>query len=231
MNYPFDCLRLSMVCVALLIISACPDPDARLSEFIESTKDQRQKEQATDTMSDTEGSMITDISGTFFFALETAVAIPGATIQFLAYSELVANDDGSGSLSLKFQPLSLLQGSTSEPRDPLDQLLEYENIPVTPEGTFELDMGNVTILGEANPISQSIIKANLVLRGEIRSADAWCGTITGMATEPLELNLEGTTFATKRLMDTIPDPLPTNTLPVAKEELPIPFEGFEPACP
>ena len=231
----------SLSVIGVIAGTACPDPDAKLTDFIDSTKEQRQPQDATSTSSstntnntdtkETEDVQVANISGTFFFALETAIAIPGSTFQFLAYSELTPNEAGGGSLSLRFQPLSLIQGSTSEPRDPLDQLLDYKDIAVTPEGKFELDMGNVTILGEANPISQSIIKANLVISGVIRSEDEWCGTITGMATEPLELNLDGTTFAAKRLTDTIPDSVPIDTLPVPKDQLPIPFEGFDPACP
>jgi hypothetical protein len=66
------------------------------------------------------------------------------------------------------------------------------------------------VTGMANPITGSDIVATLALDGVIQSEDLFCGSVTGMVTQPLMLDLMGSTFAGVRVpsIDMLPgDPI------------------------
>ncbi len=196
-----------------LFALGCPDPEARFDEFVDATKDQRMDagEESTDTgesdsgesdSTDTgEPETLPDMSGIYLLALETALG-PDLPLQFIVtFNMEVAPDGQSGTGDFQFQPLSLIQGSQLEPRECLDEMLTFNDIPIDAEGNFEIDMGVVEVTGMANPVTGSDISASLVVAGRILYEGAYCGEITGMLMSPLEYDLAGSTFAAIRLAD------------------------------
>jgi polyhydroxybutyrate depolymerase len=72
-------------------------------------------------------------------------------------------------------------------------LIAVSDIPVTPEGTFEVALDQVTIPGAFSPTA-SDLRVNLRLVGEVRDEGFFCGTVTGNE-ETLMLDLGRGTFA------------------------------------
>jgi hypothetical protein len=150
-----------------------------------------------------------DYSGYYLFALETSLG-PDLPLQFVTTVVYTAAEDGSGLVDLSFQPLSLNQGETMIPREYIGEPLVFEDIPVTPEGTFDVDMGLVMVTGAANPVTGGDIEATILVHAEIRDEDHMCGEFEGMLMSPLEYDLAGSTFGAMRLADDGSDPM---TLP------------------
>lgn len=204
--------RLSLLGVtacATMLSSGCPAPDvdAKVDRFEEDTKDVRIME--TDGPDDTGGDgALSDISGEHLFAL-SATLMPSTPLQFIATVDLQLDEDGTGgTMDIDFQPLSLDVGSTTAPREFVGDVIEVNDIPVDETGSFTADLGTLTVTGAANPITGSDITATLVLQGNIRSEDFWCGSVTGNVSSPIDLDLQGSTFAAVRVPGTDPASLP-----------------------
>jgi hypothetical protein len=151
-------------------------------------------------------------SGFFLFALETSLG-PDLPLQFVTTVEFTPDPagGGGGTADLSFQPLSLNQGESLAPREFIGDPLEFADVVIADDGTFELDMGTVNVTGAANPVTGSDITATLVVHGDILDENTMCGELTGMLSSPLEYDLAGSTFAAIRLADDGSDPttLPT----------------------
>ena len=139
------------------------------------------------------------LSGTFLLAIDTVVA-PGLPFQFIAEVTTELNDAGNGSATFDLQPLSLDVGSTDTPREEVGEPVVI-GTQVADGGIFGLDLGVVTVTGAANPITGSDVTIDVELSGEARSQAAWCGTLVGDLTSPIDAALEGSTFAAVRLAD------------------------------
>ena len=199
--------------LAACLAGGCPDPDARLDAFLEASEEERNVPPPKEDL----GSTLADINGDFLLALSSVID-PDHPLQFYCTAMLVQNPDGTGTLSLNFQPLSLDPQSTTTPRQPVGDALLFEDIQVSAEGAFTLDLGAVAVTGMANPITGSDIVTELRYAGFIQSADFICGNITGAVLVPLDYDLMGSTFAAIRVEDTSP------------ASLPVPFVDFEPSC-
>ncbi|EDM75116.1 hypothetical protein PPSIR1_34063 [Plesiocystis pacifica SIR-1] len=152
-----------------------------------------------------------DLNGTFLYAMVTTLD-PETPLQFVATVDFTYNADGTaGTANICFQPLSLDVGSTTAPREFVGDPLCYEDIELSADGTYDIDMGTVMVTGAANPITGSDIEATLQVAGEIVHADAACGDMTGEVTSPLQYDLAGSTFGAIRLSDDGSDPA---TLPI-----------------
>ncbi len=128
-----------------------------------------------------------DIDGTYLLAV-AAIIDPGHPLQYIARVQV-----SGGTMQLVLQPLSLAIGSTTEPRQPYGDPVAYEGILVE-GGCFTLDMGLVTAAGATNPITGSDITTTLVLEGCFEGTFL-CGTVSGFVSQPLQLDLTGSTFA------------------------------------
>jgi hypothetical protein len=126
-------------------------------------------------------------SGMFLLAIDTVIN-PGLPLQYRVETKATVTD-----IELVLQPLSLNQGETILPREPVGEALVASAIPVV-DGAFEIDLGEVMIPGEANPITGSDIVAEVVLHGMFVSPDAYCGTVTGTVIAPIQAPLDGSTF-------------------------------------
>ncbi len=193
----------------LAIGAGCPspDPEGKYERFNEETKDDRERPEPKLDMGVVADSF-PDISGTYLVALDT-VASPGLPLQFIGVVDAnIGMTTGEGTISVEFQPLSLDQGSSSEPREEVgDALVVESNVEA---GNFILDFGVTMVTGAANPLTGADITADIVLTGGIRGMDGWCGSLTGEVSSPIQLDLEGSTFAATRLADRdeLPDEFP-----------------------
>jgi hypothetical protein len=179
------------------LASGCPSPEPqeKYDAFLEQTKEER--EDAANIKMDM-GGALADVNGTFLFAL-SAVIDPTHPLQF--FSTVTFTPEGmGGQLAMDLQPLSLDVGSTTTPRQPIGDPLTLAATPVDAGGGFEIVVSEpLMVTGMANPITGSDIVATLTLKGAIQNEDVFCGTVTGMVTQPLMLDLMGSTFAAQRV--------------------------------
>jgi hypothetical protein len=172
-----------------------PEPEEKLDGFVKETKEERDEAQAMKMCPSTS---VEDISGTFLFAIG-AVISPATPLQFIATVTATSSSSG-GTATIEFQPLALDVG---EP-------LILPAATIDPEGCFALNLGTTMVTGMANPITGSDIVADLAIEGGTVSPDLWCGTVSGMVSMPLMLDLAGSTFAATRISATDPASLPTD---------------------
>lgn len=178
----------------LLALGACgPDTEARWTEYLDETNDAREAALAAGSC-DGDACSACDISGYHLVGLETLLG-PGVPIQFM--TEVISDGD---SATFSFQPLSLDMGSTDSPREEVGDPIIVSDVPIV-DGTFVIDFGEVTVTGQANPISGGDIVATIVLEGRVLNNDAWAGTVTGMASSPVSADLVGSTFGAYRVSD------------------------------
>lgn len=160
----------------------------------------------TDTGS-TGAGVLPDISGEFLLALATPLdaSLP---LQYIATFDFVAAGMG-GSVDVELQPLALDQASTTTPRTFFGPPIVLAGLPVAPDGSFVIDVGNLFVAAETNPIIFANAQANtVVLDAQILDVDGVCGTVTGNLTFPVMASLAGSTFAAVRVADTLPASLP-----------------------
>lgn len=199
-----------MLVLGVGVLAGCPSPDAqgKYDAFLEDTKEER--DDAANVKLD-QGGSLADINGEFLLALAAVIA-PETPLQFYTTVVFTPSPEG-GTVTLSLQPLSLDVLGTTMPREPVGDPLELGPVDVTAAGTFELPIADpVMVTGAANPITGSDIVATLNLTASIQSEDIFCGTVTGMVTAPLMLDLLGSTFAATRVtgLDALPgDPIPT----------------------
>ena len=196
-----------LACVSAVPGCPSPDPQAKLDEFLKETKEER--DEAQGMRMDVSGALA-DISGTHLFAI-AAVINPATPLQFIADVQLTTTAEG-GDMMITFQPLSLDVGSTTTPRMPVGELLTLPATPVDAGGGFAVDLGEVAVTGMANPITGSDIVATLMIEGAIQNENLWCGTVTGMVSMPIQLDLAGSTFAGSRVEGTDPASLPMDVV-------------------
>jgi len=146
---------------------------------------------------DVGGAILPSIAGEHLFAV-AAVIDPAHPLQWLA---TVNQKDyaGGATLTVSLQSLALDPQSTTTPRTPVGEPRIIE-IGVDADGRFGIELGEVLVPGAANPITGSDIVTTLVLEGSIVNGDLWCGNAFGMVTQPLMLDLNGSTFAGTRIL-------------------------------
>jgi hypothetical protein len=175
---------------AWLVLAAlgCVDPDGRYDAFIERTADMRRGEDAGRV----EPGERFDFSGQYLLALSTTIA-PGQPILFACDVSVAADLE---TLELSIQALTT--DADPAPRTETGDPLEVAAVPYAEDGSFDADLGEVTVPGNANPISGSDIVATVAITATAHPMNElpmyFCGDATGMATVPLELDLAGSTL-------------------------------------
>lgn len=148
-----------------------------------------------------------ELDGEYLLVM-SAVIDPQHPFQFRASVVQTGEQSGNRQLDVTLQPLALDVLSTTMPRTPVGAAIPTM-LSVDVDGGFAAELGEVRITGAANPITGSDIVATITLDGNIGDGDVWCGQMTGEVTQPLLLDLTGSTFAFVRLQgDELPgDPL------------------------
>lgn len=210
----------------LLMAAGCgPDPEGKFDEFTEQTKETEGQSSSGDPGSTTEGTtadttagttedptgtsggpVAFDISGDFLLAVSTTVD-RSKPLQFIA-TNTVTDVGGKMMMDTCLQPLTLMQGKVTVPREPIGDPLCFKGLEVV-DGQFTLDAGVVMVTGMANPITGANIVASLIMAGTIQSDDLYCGTVTGTVMEPPVGDIAGSSFAAVRLADktVLPNPV------------------------
>ena len=194
-----------LTALTCLLLTGCPDPDARLDEFLEASEEARDVPPAKMDLAST----LADINGDFLLALEVKSA-PGLPLQFYTTATLTQVGDGTGLLTLSLQPLAIDVGETLIPRVPVSDPFVIEMRTVSDAGAFEADLGEVDLVAAANPILGLDITATIALQGFIQDENLFCGNVTGLVSAPTELDLMGSTFAAVRVdsVDDLPEMFP-----------------------
>ncbi len=158
--------------------------------------------------SDAPTSRLPSVSGPVLLAVSVIIS-PDTPLLFLGRADLSPNPGGrTGILSLHLSPLRASDRGVLAGAD-----LVVEGIQVGEDLRFSADLGQVSLIGEANPISGGNIAAHLMLDGRIVSPDSICGNVLGMAMEPVSFDLAGSTFASTRVTEgvapaSLPNPPP-----------------------
>ncbi len=196
--------------------SGCADPQGEYDDFVQRWDrihgDASVADAPDDATSDDTGTCDlgepADVAPYYYMALSTMLA-PVKPIMFLA----TVTWDGT-QLGFSFQPLD-----RNDHKTPQGSPVVGGPFPVNPDGSFEADMGNISITGAANPISGSDIVAQGVLHGVpgafCKPLDFICGPVTGIVSKPDYLNgvsLEGSNFTMTRMPD-------ANTFPTGKVKI------------
>lgn len=188
MSKPHESCRrasgLGAVLVAAAFLTGCPDPQAEFDEFAsryESTKPPPVEAAC--------GVTVQQIEGTFFFALAAKIAKTNP-ISFL--NTITTEADG---MHFSVQPLN-----EEDRKTPVGEPVELGPYPIDAEGNFEAAFPELTIPGEANPISDAPIIATTTLHGAV-CEDLLCGDVSGAVTKPIPIpDLSGgSTFTMARV--------------------------------
>lgn len=201
--------------ITLLAFSAgCPSPDAegKYELFNDETEEARDRPEPKLDLPPV--GVFPDVAGVYLVAIETSIA-PGLPLQFVTtVTGEIDSVTGDGMVNLSFQPLSLDQGSMTDPREEVGDPIVID--AAVTGGSFTVPFGETGVTGAANPITGSDIEANLTLEGSVRSENAWCGFVEGDVTSPIQAPLDGSTFAALRLADASERPL---TFPVKCDDI------------
>ena len=188
-------LTIVLLFVTLLAACASPDTEARYNEFADATAEAR----LVDT--NTGEGVVIDFSGTFLLSLSTVVD-PEKPIYF---DTTVAVDTDAQTIDLSFQALTADVDAAGDPRDdardPVGDAIIAEDVPYNDDGTFVAELGEVTMVGDANAVTFRDIVATLTLTGRVDSEDFFCGSVAGDVTIPLPIPLAGSTFGAVRVDD------------------------------
>jgi hypothetical protein len=199
---------------ALLALSAsgCPDPQGRFDEFGE----------RYDAINDNEGGappsegctppatapVVGEADGQYLFTLSVTL---NPKLAFAIDVALTTKASGDQLLvDLTLQPICGFADAGCELRtEPVGDTFSFTDLPVNADGTFTWDFGEVTLVGDANPISGSDIVATLSLIGGLcaESPAFFCGDVVGASSVPFELDLAGSTFTFQKHDGALPSPL------------------------
>jgi hypothetical protein len=141
---------------------------------------------------DTGPGHIYDVSGKFLLGMATVVS-PSMPVAFLTTTTLTENGDGTAALDSSLQPLS----ATDE--HPVGSPFGEKGTKVAADGTFSINLPMVLIPADANSVTGSDLVVSVMLRGTLRSADQFCGDVTGMVNMPAPIDLTGSKWAALRV--------------------------------
>lgn len=197
-----------IVLVATLLVAAagCVKPSETFDEFADRVIDA-----SSGGVEGCNGGELPDFNGQFFLGLSAAIA-PNAPLLFVVDSTVTGQ-----AVDLTFQPLCAREGDGAQNcgddyLTPIGSPLVVEDVAIDQNCTFQAELIDATVPGKANPISGSDIRGDIVVIGTVRSTDLYCGDIGGQLKEPLQIPLDGSTFAAQRIEpgtvgDALPEPL------------------------
>jgi hypothetical protein len=103
--------------------------------------------------------------------------------------------NGGTGLAIDAQPLS-----TADRRTPVGQRVSFGPFQVDRNGRYRAEIPNLQVTGEANAVTGGDIAADVVLTGDLcGDGRFFCGDVSGTVTQPLPLDLQGSTFTFTRV--------------------------------
>lgn len=177
---PVTRARGALVALAAVTTCACVDPAGRMDDFLEASDPFR----LSVVIGPCQGRV--DVSGQFLLAISTVVK-PISPILF----------DASVAIDKTVEPWTIdvaMSALAVEGRAPVGDALRASST-VDTDGTFDLDFGEVKIVGAANAILPGVdATATLTLSGCTNGIGFSCGTVDGGITSPVTLPLLGSTY-------------------------------------
>jgi hypothetical protein len=130
-----------------------------------------------------------DVSGQYLFSLSTFIRadrpmVFGAQVVFTPAA--APTDDDAGTVELTLQPL-YCKAANPDPectRENVGPPLPKFTFKAGKDGKFRADLGQLTVAGDANPITGRDITATLILVGSLRDKEI-CGGVEGEVTSPI----------------------------------------------
>ena len=151
---------LGLLAFVALGAAGCPNPASKFDEYL----DRVPKRDMTIVDMALPPSKIFDVTGASLLSLSTVIE-PTKPILFYTEAKLAPQQDGTGLLDLKLQPLHYMTHVV------VGTPIEVKAVKVKDTGSFEAVLGSQTVVGDANPITGRDISATLTLRGVIRPAE------------------------------------------------------------
>ncbi|MCH9684349.1 MAG: hypothetical protein K0V04_23140 [Deltaproteobacteria bacterium] len=139
-------------------------------------------------------------------ALET-VAAPGLPLQGVVTFGPVE----AGTIDLTLQWLSLDQGSSTTPREPIGEVVDFPGVPVSEAGDIMWTWGSVLVPAAANPLTGAAITLSNIEIVLTPLGMPYCGVLTGEVARPIMVDLTGSTAALSTIesVDRLPVRFPT----------------------
>ena len=136
----------------------------------------------------------------------SAIIAPARPFRFRAETNANVDPEGNGTISFVLYPLSRFTVKDDEVDiqggEEINEPIDLGEIPVgidkdgnAAPGKFYVDLGTVTLIGDANPVTGADVISTMQIAGTILGVDQMCGDVTGDVTVPTILQLAGSTFA------------------------------------
>lgn len=171
--------RMAVVALVALPLVGCPDPDGAADEFLDRTEDNRKVPDAAPAVG------FFDASGRYMLAI-AASADPSRPVLTDAQVNI---DVDAKTIQIELVALSVMG------RMQVGDTLTHDPVPLSDDGEFEINYGEITIDGAADPlVPDAPIVATLIFKGKTNSEMEVCGAVDGQVTMPAMLPLTGSTF-------------------------------------
>ncbi len=191
---------------AALMSAGCPDPEGEFDKFADRYNEINSEGgggSGAGGAPECTPAMEGEMDGKYLFTLSAKINLKKA---FALDTTLTTHASGEGlTVDLSLQPLSSTDQTT-----PVGDPLEFTALPVNADGTFEWDLGTVTLVKDANPITPSDVEAELQLVGSMcaNKPDFICGDANGTVLKPLNMyDLAGSHFTLQRYDADLPSPV------------------------
>ena len=190
-----------------LLGSGCVDPEGEFKKFDQRVFDAGEPAVGTGCMT----MEIPDVSGEFFLNLSTPLS-RDAYLEFII-TQTINRNTNPAELALALQPLCVQEAQCTVGQ-PVGDMLALDKTNVDENCDFELPIMGLAIPGGANAISGSDLIGNLLLKGNLQTADFYCGIVDGVAVVGgADIPINGSTFGSVRntavgaLGTDLPDPV------------------------
>jgi hypothetical protein len=145
---------------------------------------------------DTAPAALGEPDGLYFFSLVPPQS-PKKPAPLLATLTTTADGSTGLSFSLELQPVDA-EDRMTQVGDPFT----VGPFEVNADGSFEADWGPFAVPGETNPLTPSVLEADIVTLGALCTMqDDVCGIASGQITSPVVLDIAGSTFYMEKIDD------------------------------
>ncbi len=133
---------------------------------------------------------------------------PHLSLQFIGWVAASLDAEGTGTVELELQPLSLDLESTTEPREEIGDRFSYQ--AAVTEWSYVMSVEDLVIPPEADPVDGvGFVLDDVEMTGSFANLDAWCGHAEGdiVYSDSPDLGFLFSSFAAVRLSDRDERPL------------------------
>ena len=220
--------RLLLLPLSIFVALGCADPEGAYDDFVERKKKTSDNSDAG-TGNDGGGACSSDpcsppaagaIDGDYLFSLAAIVNGEATTKKkpFVFVNTVTTKAGSPLEMSWSLQPLNKDDRKTA-----VGTPIDIPSIQIDNEGLATISLKDVNLPGEANPISGSIIVADLEMSGRIcdGAADFFAGQASGQASKPLPLPIDkGSEWMMEKITD--PNNYPSPVIDCQKTAAPAP---------